>query len=578
VLAEREGAKKVSGTVDGQRASGRSEKRFLTPFSRPVRAPRGDGEAVIDPPTADALRHVQHNRAALSADCTFLGRSLSDLRREARRNLREAAQRYSTPYRDLPRLPDVDAPLVVCGHQPELFHAGVWFKAFVAARMAELTGGWAVHLLTDNDNVHSTSIYVPSGTPSDPRLTAVPFDAASAEVAHEERSIVDAGLWDSFAKRVEEHFAPFCADPLLRTLWPKAIAARQRTANLGQCLSQARHELEGQWGLATLEVPLSEVCREEPYLWFCAALLARAAEFRAIQNEELADHRRTFRIRSRTHPVPELVEIDGWHEAPFWVWTSDDPRRRRLFARASAPGRLELTDRRQWHCELPLSPESGGRSAVEHLAGLAERGVKIRPRALTTTMLLRLLYCDVFVHGIGGAAYDRLTDRLLERFFGIEPPGFVTATATLMLPLERPQGSAAELRRVEAELRELNYHPERFLPNSAPGDNAAIGHDGTPLPEHATAEALRLAAEKQNWLATLPPRGRRLERHRHIARINQELQPSLAGRRQSLARRREELARLLHREVLLSGRQFAYCLFPSETIWNLLLELSRATP
>jgi hypothetical protein len=565
----------VSESPDGRLVSGRTEKRFLTPF---LRAPRGDGEAVIDPPATDAPQLVARNRAALSADCSIWSRSLSSLRREARRNLRNNAQRYSSAYRDLPPLPNVDAPLVMCGHQPGLFHAGVWFKVFVAARLAELTGGWAVHLVTDSDVVHETSIYVPSGTPSDPRLAAVPYDAPSSDVAHEERSIVDAGLWDSFSCRVEEHFAPFCADPLLRSLWPKATRARRRTTNLGRSLSQARHELEGERGLSTLEIPLSKVCRDEPYLCFCAALLARAADFRAMHNDELAEHRREFRIRSRAHPVPELAEIDGWHEAPLWVWTREDPRRRRLFARASAGNRLEITDRHKWKAELPLSRESGGQSAVEPLAGLAERGVKIRPRALTTTMLLRLLYCDVFVHGIGGAAYDRLTDRLLERFFGIEPPGFVTATATLMLPLERPQGSAAELRRVEAELRELNYHPERFLPNSAPGDNAAIGHDGTPLPEHATAEALRLAAEKQNWLATLPPRGRRLERHRHIARINQELQPSLAGRRQSLARRREELARLLHREVLLSGRQFAYCLFPSETIWNLLLELSRATP
>jgi hypothetical protein len=292
----------------------------------------------------------------------------------------------------------------------------------------------------------------------------------------------------------------------------------------------------------------------------------------------LADHRRTFRIRSRTHPVPELVEIDGWHEAPFWVWTSDDPRRRRLFARASAPGRLELTDRQEWHCELPLSPESDGRSAVEQLASLAERGMKIRPRALTTTMLLRLLYSDVFVHGIGGAAYDRLTDRLIERLFGIKPPAFVAATATLLLPIERPHGSAAELHQVEAELRELNYHPERYLPKSAPSDEATIARDGSPLHQLPDAEAVLLAAEKQKWLAALPPRGSRLERHRHIARINQELQPWLAERRRSLLNRREKLARLLHRESLLSGRAFSYCLFPIETIWNLMLELSRATP
>ena len=40
---------------------------------------------------------------------------------------------------------------------------------------------------------------------------------------------------------------------------------------------------------------------------------------------------------------------------------------------------------------------------------------------------------DLFIHGIGGAKYDELTDQIICRFFGFEPPGFVALSATQRL-------------------------------------------------------------------------------------------------------------------------------------------------
>jgi hypothetical protein len=53
---------------------------------------------------------------------------------------------------------------------------------------------------------------------------------------------------------------------------------------------------------------------------------------------------------------------------------------------------------------------------------------------LTLTTYLRLLVVDQFVHGIGGGRYDQVTDRLIGTFFGLTPPRFAVATATLFFP------------------------------------------------------------------------------------------------------------------------------------------------
>src|SRR5207245_1778024 len=61
-------------------------------------------------------------------------------------------------------------------------------------------------------------------------------------------------------------------------------------------------------------------------------------------------------------------------------------------------------------------------------------GVRLSPRALTLTAVLRLLVADQFVHGIGGGQYDQVLDKLIARHFRLEPPRFSVTTATLYFP------------------------------------------------------------------------------------------------------------------------------------------------
>ena len=95
--------------------------------------------------------------------------------------------------------------------------------------------------------------------------------------------------------------------------------------------------------------------------------------------------------------------------------------------------------------------------------GALGQAVKVRPRALMTTMFARLFLGDWFVHGAGGAKYDRLTDRLIEAFFGMNATKYAAITATFHLPVAVPQEGLADYRRVIHQLRELRFHPECYL-------------------------------------------------------------------------------------------------------------------
>ncbi len=113
--------------------------------------------------------------------------------------------------------------------------------------------------------------------------------------------------------------------------------------------------------------------------------------------------------------------------------------------------------------DWPVLPMPSHQGFVDAWRGLEASGYKIRSRALTTTLFARLMLADLFVHGIGGGKYDELTDELIRRFFGLEPPAFVVLSGTLWLPLPGFAVSAEDRQRLGSKLRGLRFNPQRYL-------------------------------------------------------------------------------------------------------------------
>jgi hypothetical protein len=523
---------------------------------RRLRAPREDRTALVEPPWSQVPGTLAANRRLReSYQVDFHGVSLAALARQARRELLAEAARYTATYLDLPpdvTLPPGDADLIfLAGHQPQLFHPGVWFKNFALDGLAKQHGAIAVNLVIDSDTMKSNTVRVPGGSGAQPQAAMIPLDEPGPVVPFEERRVLDRPLFAAFGERGAEHIAQLIPDPLLRDYWPLAVAREHETGNLGDCLAQSRHQLERRLGLATLEIPQSRVCQLRSFARFTAYLLAELERLVAIYNDVVHEYRRIHRIRSTAHPVPDLAVDGPWLEAPYWIWTADDPRRRRLFV--SRRGRdLALSDRHGLEIALELSPDGGIDRTVECLMELPGRGVKLRSRALVTTLFARLIVGDLFLHGIGGAKYDQVTDAIIERMFGLQPPGFLVLSATLLLPVARNRVTDEEARRLARQLRDLDYHPE-----------SAIDAMGCTRPD---CEAGELVAAKKHWIATPPSPENARTRWREFRQINTALQPFVAGRREELLRRRSETAAALGAEAVLSWREYAFCLYPEKML------------
>jgi hypothetical protein len=246
-------------------------------------------------------------------------------------------------------------------------------------------------------------------------------------------------------------------------------------------------------------------------------------------------------------------------EVPFWVWTADDPHRRPLFVRCGQK-RTVLRDFQSVEVDLALTVERDAAAAAEQLRSLTDQGIAIRPRALMTTFLIRVLLSDLFIHGIGGAKYDQLTDLLISRFFGGHPPHFLTITGTALFDIPHEQVGIEDIRRVDHLLRELTFHPERHIEDSD-------------LPRGDAEQISQVVSSKRFWISQQLPGGQRGARHAAIVQANEQLQPWVADKRNQLVAERSRLTEALRNHRILAAREYAFCLLPEQPLRNWCLDL-----
>jgi hypothetical protein len=509
-----------------------------------LRAPSSDGALLADPALEQAGLALRANAERLNRwDHDFQGRRADRLRSMARAQVMAAAKRHHESFGlDWPEVPAQPGRLVVTGHQPELFHPGVWVKNFAVAGLAEAHGGVGLNLIVDNDIPKGPTIRVPHRNGQGLRASAVAFDVWAGEVPYEDQAIQDETLFATFGDRALRTMGDLVPDPILGEFWPRVLRRVGETDRVGLRFALARHELEADWGIRNVEVPIGAVCETEAFHWFSSHLLAHLPRFQATHNAALARYRAAYGIRSKNHPVPALGRQGDWLEAPFWAWRAESPRRRPLMARL-LPRTVELriAGEDAPFLELPVSADRDACCAVELLRDLPGRGVRIRTRALTTTMFARYLLGDLFVHGIGGAKYDELGDEVARGFFGIEPPTFLTLSMTRWIGIEPDPASPEDLRAVERSLRDLEFNPDRHLPEPRP-------HEA-----RAAVEAKWLAIEGE-----IVTRRQRLDRLRAIRKANEALIPWTADARSSLIEERDRLRAGLRFNAVARSREFAF--------------------
>ena len=515
--------------------------------------PRHDRGVLVEPPFAQLIEVIQQNRSLLSRDLSVYGDSLHAWREEARAAVIAESLAYTASLTGEDIAPPSDDPLIVTGHQPELFHAGVWAKNFAAAGLAGKTSGTSLNLIIDNDTVTTTRVKVPVGTQQSPGVEWIPFDMAVSQRPWEDATISDPECFESFGQRVADQIQAFWNyQPLVAHRWSAAKQHANVSRRLCDCLAAMRVTVERSHGVHNLEVPMSRVCSTRPFQRFIAAILGEHPSFHSSYNQIVRDYRRKYHLKSTTHPVPELEISDDWFEAPFWIWQAGEERRDRPFARRIAD-EIELRDSRRVLGRLPVHGNDQLQRGADVLQELARQGIRIRTRALTTTLFARVFLSDLFIHGIGGAKYDEMTDSICARLLKSLAPQFATVSATAYPPLPPPFPVTDEsLRSTEHQLRDVQYNPDRHLSIDSP----------TPIQS--------LIHQKQQILKGIAGRHPSAEEHRTLQQINSQLGQHAEAVRERLRANSEAIRDQLKANAVLRDREFAWCLHPEASLTTFL--------
>lgn len=535
-----------------------------------IRAPRGNDQTVIDPDRMELALRAQNNRARFQSD--QIPGWIRNLRSHVRREAAMMAARHIGTYSPTASAANAgadtavaDAPWIVGGHQPELFHPGVWFKNFLIDAVAREVDGFGLHCIVDHDLARATTIKVPCLEPESGRviLRTVPLPLKSqmgpVRPWHDMR--IDADRLTAFHAEVMQHLHSVGASrALVQRLVHELHAAPDRW-DAGRAFSIVRHRVEREAGLNNSELPMSDLCSGHAWHDFLHHGWTHASQLHRVYNQSLAEYREREGITNPGQPVAALGEADGWLELPFWLYCKDSPTRQRMwFRREGLDWRLgfgaspeEFLGTMEWPSQLSASQQAW-KSAIAS-------GVCMRPRALMTTLFLRCFASDLFIHGIGGGIYDRLTDDIIRRFLEIEPPDFAVCSATLWLPMPRiDEAHADDLlnseRLLQREEQWMRSRPETLLDRSD---------------EHQQ----RLSVMHADLLATMPPRGQKKAWHQQMTRLKREIVDAIAERRRALQERRNQWEMQSLEQKWRRSREFSMFLFEPGDIVSRLTELSQ---
>jgi len=338
------------------------------------------------------------------------------------------------------------APFVISGHQPHPYHTGVMFKYRLLAEISKDAVN-AVWVSADTEACGGFPVKIPSFL-NGPRIATLRMHPSIADDFYE-HSDVDAESLNIFRVCAVEHLRSIPDNMFgFGIKFLEENTKPPHAKNMRDMMILWRRKYGAGWPDSVFELPLSKVCETDGFFRFAFELLRQSVKTRELFNVALTTYRKKRGIRSRANPFPDLGENGDGVETLFW--------------KVKSSHRVPLYVK---HAESGIILAFKGGTPVDSAEKLKEicvdSGIKIWPRAVALSLLQRLGLGDMFIHGVGGAKYDKITDALIEELFETEPPEYAVASCTLPVPeQDDPSGKLAELHR---KIREMRFHPEDFL-------------------------------------------------------------------------------------------------------------------
>lgn len=529
-------------------------------------------------PSVDKISSLLEENKIIFSQYSFkiLNQPFKEVRKNSRKGVIREALRFSKKFDpDIGEKIDTAYQYIIqSGHQPVFFHPGIWIKNIFLNELLKsplLDKSLGLNIILDNDICKDLNLSLPV-LPSNGNLKLekvnflsstltpnLPFEEYpcpslelitkfNRDIIHRLKSLESENkdILNNFRNFAQclENSSRFCNQNYTR-------------GNLGEFLGLARHLYEQEIEPAYLEIPFSQICNSDEFLSFFLEITKNIESFSKTYNNKLDECRKLFKIRNRTQPSPNLIIKENLIEVPFWIWKEGDQRKNIFILREKEKNYLYNNS-----CgKIFLIEKDGVKYLLSLKTLLKERGLKIRPKALLLTLYNRLFISDLFIHGLGGAKYDLVTDEIIREFFKVEPPHFLVVSCTLNLNFKSsPDAFDFKISALKNKIRDLEFNPERCV-------------DELSLTKKERNQIRELVAKKTELIKkikkTLSPIEKR-KNSKEIKTINNFIAEKLGPLKYELAKKMEEEEEKMKQSKVYTFREFPYCFFSAKTLRNLL--------
>ena len=220
-------------------------------------------------------------------------------------------------------------PIVQTGHEPILYHPGIWVKNHLTQNLAKRLSGIGINMIVDNDACNMGFMYVPILSEKSASVGKVALVRNKDHAAYEEIVFDDFGIIHQFKEEVINLLSKnILREDVKTTMEDMQDVFGQFINRIGEYYQQGcsdmvglltadRRSFEEDFGVDNLETPVSWMCDTDGFYHFLLHILYEAERFAKIYNEKLAEYRSIHKIRSKANPLPDLKVLGDSIEILF---------------------------------------------------------------------------------------------------------------------------------------------------------------------------------------------------------------------------------------------------------------------
>jgi len=543
----------------------------------PFKIPQKNKQIFLSPSGDKVGSLLEENKKIFSEySFTILNQPFREVRENCRKEIIQRALKFSKKYD-----PDIEEKtnpacqyIIQTGHQPVFFHPGIWIKNIFLNQLLKsplLDKSLGLNIILDNDICKDLNLSLPAlslnGNLTVEEISFLP-STFTPNLPFEEYPCPSLEVITKFTRGVIRRLKPLELENkdiinnfknFSRCLENSSRFCSQnyKKANLGEFLGLARHFYEKEIDPAYLEIPFSQICDRDEFLSFFLEIIKNIKSFSEIYNKKLDEYRKLFKIRNRAHPSPNLMIKENLTEIPFWIWKEGDERTKIFILKEEEKNYLYNAS----YGKIFLIEKDGLKSLFSLKTILKQRGLKIRPKALLLTLFNRLFISDLFIHGLGGAKYDLVTDEIIREFFKVEPPHFLVVSCTLYLNFKSSPGTSdSKISALKKKIRDLEFNPERYVNELS-------------LTKKEKIKIRKLTEKKTELIKKIKEIPSPVEKRKFsekIKAINNFIVEKVKPLKCELSKKLEDEEEKIKQSKVYTFREFPYCFFSAKELRNLL--------